>query len=169
MKEWVGSTSLQINFVTTKGKLVDHLSMLANKSVVICEDDADMLESICELLSDFGAQVDKYDNAGLALERIRQRPPDVILSDISMPEMNGFEFLDALNSMGVQVPLIFLTGNADIDSYRRGLVRGHFEFLTKPLVPDALLQAISKALQFTQDSLPGKIREKLSSLETRKS
>lgn len=134
---------------------VANMANFEGKSIVICEDDLDMLESIAELLSDYGANVAKYSSATIALEHIKLNRPDLILSDITMPQMSGLEFLDALNSAGIEVPLIFLTGNADITTYRRGLVRGQFDFLTKPLVPSALIQAVQKALQFSHEAAVG--------------
>lgn len=129
---------------------MDERSIFEGKTVIVCEDDVDMLESISELLSECGAYVDKYTSPALALKHIEGRRPDVILSDINMPDMSGLEFLDALNLAGVEIPLIFLTGNADISTYRSGLIRGQFDFLTKPLVPSALLHAVEKALQFAR-------------------
>jgi FixJ family two-component response regulator len=74
--------------------------------------------------------------------------PDIIISDMRMPEMDGLQFLEALKEIGMPCPVIILTGFADIASIRKSWRLGAFDFLDKPVAKKTLLETIHRALVF---------------------
>lgn len=121
---------------------------LSSKKVVICDDDSALLESLTFFVEAWGVTVIPCADGVEGVKKIISEKPDLIISDINMPNMNGLELLENLNKFQMQVPLIFLTGNNDIDSFRKSLVLGSFEFLTKPVDVEKLKSAVDKALLF---------------------
>jgi putative two-component system response regulator len=91
-------------------------------------------------------------NGMMALKIAEKKPPDVILLDIRMPQMDGFEVCRKLkaNETTADIPVIFLTGESDAASEADALEAGAVGYLTKPIDPAALLAKISACL--SQDS-----------------
>src|SRR4051812_28567726 len=108
-----------------------------DKPVVLIVDDAP--ESIDVLRGVLGAdyQIKAAIHGAIALELVEASPPDLILLDVMMPEMNGFEVCERLkaNPASAHVPVIFVTTLADAGSEGRGLELGAVDYLTKPYVP----------------------------------
>ncbi len=135
---------------------------LSSKKVVICDDDEALLESLTFFVEAWGVQVVPCSDGAEGAKKILSEKPDLIISDINMPNMTGLELLETLNKVQLQVPLIFLTGNNDLDSYRKSLVLGSFEFLTKPVDVEKLKSAVDKALLFGKMDYPkGGFKDKL--------
>ena len=108
-----------------------------SKPVVLVVDDAP--ESIDVLRGVLGAeyQVKAAIHGHVALELVQATPPDLILLDVMMPEMDGFEVCERLkaNPVSANIPVIFVTTLADAGSEGRGLELGAVDYLTKPYVP----------------------------------
>lgn len=79
-----------------------------------------------------------------------ERPPDVVLVDLLLPDSCGYEVKDALQAQGVQGPFIAVTANALPETRQRALSEGFFDFWTKPLDPQHVLEAFSTLLPFAQ-------------------
>ncbi|HKG96887.1 MAG TPA: ATP-binding protein, partial [Pyrinomonadaceae bacterium] len=121
------------------------LGVLAETDLLVVDDSEDTIAMLEQLLKTGGASVTTATNGADALRLAREREFDLILSDISMPEMDGFEFLRRLRKIeGRQdVPVVAITGfgrNADIE---RARAAGFYSHLTKPLN----LQALAEVLQ----------------------
>jgi len=88
-------------------------------------------------------------NGMMALKIVEKQPPDLILLDIRMPGMDGFEVCRTLkaNEASVAIPVIFLTGESDAESEADALAAGAAGFITKPIDPDALLATIADSLK----------------------
>jgi len=113
------------------------MSTSIGKPVVLIVDDAP--ESIDVLRGVLGADyvVKAAIHGSLALELVQTTPPDLILLDVMMPEMNGFEVCEQLKShhATLHIPVIFVTTLGDAGSEGRGLELGAVDYLTKPFVP----------------------------------
>lgn len=120
--------------------------------VLVIEDNADSLTSLLELLEDEGFQVIGARNGLIGLQLTREHLPDVIVSDINMPEINGYGVLYALrrHPKTAKIPIIFITGETTESDRKLSLALGANDFLTKPVVPQEFIQAI--ALQLKEDS-----------------
>lgn len=128
----------------------DKLSLLSQRSFLIVDDSEDTITMLEELLRVSGANVRSATNGAEALRLAAENDFDVILSDISMPEMDGFEFLQTLRQIeGRQhIPVIAITGfgrSTDIERARRA---GFYAHLTKPLNLQVLAEVLQQLLEF---------------------
>lgn len=131
------------------------------KRVLICDDENSMLQIVKDVTDHMGFQAELYENGKLALEAILKSPPELIVTDIYMPEMSGIELLKQLNTKDFKIPVIFLTGSLDSRHLNEAISYGYFDFLHKPLDPFDLIETIQKALNFGFQEPP---REKLREL-----
>ncbi|MEB3291249.1 MAG: response regulator [Leptolyngbya sp.] len=118
------------------------------KKILVIEDDLQVQDNIYDILSleDFYTITASDGAEGLMLAREEQ--PDLIICDIMMPQMDGYEVLAALREQEdtSAIPFIFLTAKADRDDQRHGMDLGADDYLTKPFTPDELRQAITARL-----------------------
>ncbi|MBE9185203.1 PAS domain-containing protein [Microcoleus sp. LEGE 07076] len=114
--------------------------------VLAVDDDADARDLVVFLLEDCGATVTAVSNAADALAVLTQSAPDVLLSDIGMPDTDGYTLLQQVRTLpaeqGGLVPAIALTAYAGEIDYRQALAAGFQRHLSKPLDADKLMQAI---------------------------
>jgi putative two-component system response regulator len=121
---------------------------MEDKPVVLAVDDTpENLDVVKGLLSSRYV-VKAAINGMMALKIAEKKPPDVILLDIRMPQMDGFEVCRKLkaNETTADIPVIFLTGESDAASEADALEAGAVGYLTKPIDPAALLAKISACL-----------------------
>jgi CheY-like chemotaxis protein len=113
--------------------------------VLLVEDDRDTREMYCEYLSFSGMDVTEARDGRRALERAAQQPPDVVVTDIAMPVMDGLELSRRLRAATAtrDVPIIAVSGQAS-DSARQA---GADVVLDKPCEPDRLLHVIEGVLR----------------------
>ena len=127
-------------------------SMAANESatvpsqptVLVVEDEPVILEIITSLLQEEQYKVLQAPNGQAALALLEDDRPDLIISDIRMPGMDGFELCERVraNPDFAQLPFIFLTGRDERADMRRGMGLGADDYLTKPFDPEDLLTAV---------------------------
>jgi len=119
---------------------------LSGIRVLAVDDDADTRDLVVFLLEDCGASVTAVSNADDALAVLTQSVPDVLLSDIGMPDTDGYMLLRQVRALppeqGGLVPAIALTAYAGEIDYRLALAAGFQRHLSKPLDPDQLVQAM---------------------------
>jgi signal transduction histidine kinase len=113
-------------------------------TVLVVEDEPVILEIITSLLQEEQYKVLQAPNGQAALALLEDDRPDLIISDIRMPGMDGFELCERVrtNPDFVQLPFIFLTGRDERADMRRGMGLGADDYLTKPFDPDDLLTAV---------------------------
>jgi len=122
-------------------------------TILLVEDDQALLDGIADILeiSDIGYTIDimKATNGLMGLEAIKGRVPDLIISDIMMPRMGGFEFLEQLRKQPdwVHIPVIFLTAKGTTDDILKGRLSGAELYITKPYDSDELLQLVKSQLK----------------------
>ena len=122
---------------------------LVVKRILVIDDDARLREHYRQLLKLEGYEVVEARNGREGVERARQDAPDLVLCDITMPEMNGHRVLETLRSEPrlAHVPFVFLTGWSEAEDIRTGMNLGADDYLTKPVVPDELVAAIRARLR----------------------
>jgi DNA-binding response OmpR family regulator len=125
-------------------------------SIVILEDDTALSETLRLHLSSEGYSVRVAADATEGIRAIMAEVPDLILSDISLPYMGGFELLEVLqrDETTQSVPVILLTGLRDDESYMKGMQLGASSYLTKPVSREDLLEAIAAALRTANKKKP---------------
>jgi DNA-binding NarL/FixJ family response regulator len=119
------------------------------KRILVIDDDARLRESYMEILRLEGYEVVEARNGREGVERARREPPDLVLCDITMPEMNGHRVLETLRAepRTAHVPFVFLTGWNEREDIRTGMNLGADDYLTKPVVPDELAATIRARLR----------------------
>lgn len=124
-------------------------SNVAKKSVLVVDDAPDNLTLLCELLKDH-YQVKVANSGETALKIARSKtPPDIILLDIMMPRMDGYEVCRLLkrDSNTAGIPVIFLTARSDPESEAYGFDLGVADYITKPISPPIVLARIKAQIQ----------------------
>ena len=119
----------------------------AKASVLVVDDEADIRESLRMILEFEGYRVEEARNGLEALQKVRERPPDALLLDIRMPEMDGLETLRALRERGYDMPVLVLSGHADVATAVEATRRGAFDFFEKPLQRDRVLLTLRNAVE----------------------
>jgi signal transduction histidine kinase len=117
--------------------------------VLLIDDNAKLRKEIVNLLEISGFTVDTAKNGRIGLERIKETLPDIVLCDLMMPEMDGYETLQAIrNDPDIEtLPVLILTARGERPQMRRGMALGADDYITKPCKIDDLLQAIRAALR----------------------
>jgi len=119
------------------------------KKILVVDDDALLRKILQSSLERKGYQVVSVDSGKSALVRFSQDVPDIIISDVSMPEMDGFEFCRQLRSQpsGKLIPFIFLSAKDDLDNRIQGHTIGADSYLTKPFEMKELLANIESLIE----------------------
>lgn len=126
------------------------------KRILVIDDDARLREQYTEILKLEGYQVTEARNGREGIEKARKEPPDLVLCDITMPEMNGHRVLETLRNepRTAHLPFVFLTGWSEQADIRTGMNLGADDYLTKPVVPDELVAAIRARLRRSEKAAP---------------
>ncbi len=143
---------------------------MARETILVVEDNDVMRQGLQALLEESGFYVISAFNGVEALEQMNWSTPDLILSDISMPEMDGFEFFEAVRAQPqwVSIPFIFLTGRDDDTDRLKARKIGSDDYLTKPCPLERLAQSVdtlmdrinqAKKIPLGQVGPSGKIEE----------
>src|SRR5208282_4060522 len=112
-----------------------------SKSVLIAEDETVLRESLAELLAGEGYEVLQAANGKEAHALVLQRPVDVVLTDMRMPEMDGMALLGHLQKIAPQTPVIVATAFGTIESAVAAMQAGAYDYLLKPVqFEDVLLK-----------------------------
>ena len=120
-------------------------------TTILCiEDEAELRENIAEELQDAGYHVEEACDGREGLEMILKHQPDLVISDITMPRMNGHELLQEIREKHKKLsdmPFIFLSALADREDVRTGLKLGADDFLTKPIDLEVLVDRVFTRLR----------------------
>ncbi len=115
--------------------------------VLIVEDDEDLNRTMCAFLSQNGYETKGCLSANEAYNAMYNNPFDIIISDIMMSEIDGFEFAETVRKVNPTVPIIFATARDDFGAKKRGFSAGIDDYMTKPLDLPELLLRISALLR----------------------
>ena len=115
-------------------------------TVFVVDDDEGVRAAIQGLLKSAGLRCESFRSAEEFLRKNRPDGPSCLVLDVSLPGVNGLEFQRELADAGLLIPIIFITGHGDIPMTVKAMKSGAVEFLTKPFVDQALLDAIQQAL-----------------------
>jgi CheY-like chemotaxis protein len=115
--------------------------------VLAVDDDEDTLEMLSLFLRRAGAEVAAAASAAAALEALERFRPDVLVADIGMPEVDGYELIRRVRALGAErggsTPAVALTAYAGENDRARALRSGFQAHLPKPVEPDALIDAVT--------------------------
>lgn len=124
------------------------------KRILIIDDERGIRETLTDLLLFEDYEVNSAENGRLGIAKALETTPDLIICDVMMPEMNGFETLQALRQVKklAYVPFIFLTAKAEKSDLREGMNLGADDFITKPFSSKELLQVVKLRLEKAERS-----------------
>ncbi|MCC7146484.1 MAG: sigma-54-dependent Fis family transcriptional regulator [Phycisphaeraceae bacterium] len=120
------------------------------KTILIVEDETVLRESLAELLGEEGYEVLQAGDGKAAYECVLQRPVDLVLSDVRMPEMDGMSLLARLQQTAPETPVIMITAYGTVEMAVAAMRAGAHDYLLKPVQFDDVLLKIERALQFGQ-------------------
>ena len=116
-------------------------------SILIVEDDITFGMMLKTWLGKKGFEVSSVSNIARARKHIESQNVDLILSDLRLPDHEGIDLLKWMNEQGMDIPLIIMTGYADIQSAVQAMKLGARDYIAKPVNPEELLKKISECLQ----------------------
>lgn len=114
--------------------------------VHVVDDDVAVRQSLSFLLASDGLPVCLHESATAFLDSVREAPSGCIITDVRMPGIDGIEFLRRLKARGFAVPVIVMTGHADVPLAVDAMKEGAVDFVEKPFDDDLFLAAIRSAL-----------------------
>ncbi|MFO7993090.1 MAG: response regulator [Marinobacter sp.] len=121
-------------------------------TVYVVDDDAGMLESTQWLLESVGLQVQPYADGRHFLEAVDPSRTGCVILDIRMPGLGGLNVQEELQKRGSHLPIIFVSGHADVAIVVRAFKSGAFDFIEKPFNEQLLLDSVQQALQQHQQA-----------------
>lgn len=119
----------------------------ATAKILLVEDDPIMQKIVAEVLKSAGYGVEIAPDGIVALMQIAREKYDLVLTDINMPHFDGYQLLNYMKENGINIPLVFITGQISEEDERKGLIKGAAEYIRKPVDRDLLLMRIGKLLK----------------------
>jgi len=118
------------------------------KSILVIDDNDDVRTIVTTVLRNFGFAVREATSGDAAIEMVLAEKPDLIISDLRMPGMDGHHLLSAIRELQstAAIPFILMTGSGSHEDFRRGMVSGADDYLQKPFTPDELIEAVLSRL-----------------------
>jgi FixJ family two-component response regulator len=120
---------------------------MTGQIVFIVDDDADLRDALAMLMRASGLTAETFASAKDLLQRIGQRDAGCLVLDIRMPGMSGIELQAELHKRRIGLPIIFLTGHADVPLAVKAMKAGAFDFIQKPLDEHRLVMGVMNALR----------------------
>ena len=129
-----------------------------HKRLLIVDDEPNLLRAVAAVLRDEGFEISTARNGREALVTIAQNPPDLIVSDVRMPGMDGYSLAKRLRSTAsfALIPIVFLSAKSEIEDRIEGFRSGVDVYLAKPFEPDeliAVIRGILHRVEFTHSTI----------------
>ena len=137
--------------------------------VLVVDDDRSFRRFVCDLLAHAGFDVDEAADAGEALARAKRRPPQLVLLDVKLPRVSGYELFKQLHDrLGDDLPVVFVSGERT-DAYDRvaGLMLGADDYIVKPFDPSELIARVRRLVRPVPENGNGAASEAIESLTSR--
>ncbi|MBT9684226.1 response regulator transcription factor [Pseudoflavonifractor sp. MCC625] len=115
--------------------------------ILVLEDDAKLNQTVCTYLNDSGFSAKGCLSANAAYDELYNHLYDVIVSDIMMPEVDGFEFAETVRRVNKTIPILFMSAKDDLPSKQKGFLLGIDDYMVKPIELDELLLRIRALLR----------------------
>lgn len=119
-------------------------------TIFVVDDNRRVRETMREVLEDHGWVVEDFESCEKFLEAFRPQRPGCLLLDAYLPEMSGLELLQTLKKDGTHLPVIMITGAADVTMAVEAMKAGAIDFVEKPIAHDDLLACVTRALEQDQ-------------------
>ncbi|MCJ7809136.1 MAG: sigma-54 dependent transcriptional regulator, partial [Desulfobulbaceae bacterium] len=120
--------------------------MEKKNSILVVDDDHAHRTMLKTLLSGWSYRIEEADDGGAAIQKVKERPFDLILMDIRMVKISGLEALSAIKSYNPAIPIIIMTAYSSVETAVEALKNGAYDYLTKPLDFDELRLILDRAM-----------------------
>ena len=115
--------------------------------VFLVDDDPDLRDGLKNLLRSVGIKVESFGSTSEFMQHKRADSPGCLVLDVRLPGTSGLDFQHELGRMGINLPIVFMTGYADVPMSVRAMKAGATDFLTKPFRDQEMLDAVSVAIE----------------------
>ena len=116
-------------------------------NILVVEDDAKLTRGVCTYLNDSGFHATGCSSASEAYDEMYNNLYELIISDIMMPEIDGFEFAQTVRQVNKRIPILFMSAKDDIPSKQKGFQLGIDDYMVKPVVLEELLMRVRALLR----------------------
>jgi len=120
---------------------------MQEKNILVVDNDTIILDSLCNFLSEEGYQTRGLKTLNQALKELKNQNYCLVITDLNLPDGNGFELLDAISNNYLQTVVIAITDYGTIESAVTAIKKGAYDYLTKPIVDDDLKLAVERAIK----------------------
>lgn len=153
-------------------KMKSHMSQSELPLIAIVDDDPSVQQGLSGLIRSVGLRVETFASAQEFLARSGPEALSCLVLDLQLPGLSGLDLQKQMAEVGLEIPIVFLTGHGDIPASVQAMKAGAVEFLTKPFDDERLLQAIQEAVERDrqtrqQHAERHELRERYESLTTR--
>jgi len=119
----------------------------SNSVIAVVDDDPSVRQGLQRLIRSAGWEAETFASAEEFLARPREAAPSCLILDLQLPDLNGLDLQRRMAEVGLEIPIVFLTGHGTIPASVQAMKAGAVEFLTKPFDDDDLLQAVQEAIE----------------------
>ena len=116
--------------------------------ILLVDDEIEILQGRSKIIKNLGHECITAKSGNEAIKIIKQENPDIVLTDIKMPNGDGFAVLNAAHKFDPDIPVIVFTGRPSIDSAVEALKQGAFDYIQKPVTKDIIQVILKKAIEF---------------------
>jgi DNA-binding NtrC family response regulator len=120
---------------------------MTEKNILLIDNDRIILDSLCEFLSLEGFQTSGAETLRTALGKLQQQNYSLVITEVNLPDGDGFDLLDTVRKDYPKTVVIVMTGYGSIESAVKAIKRGAYEYLTKPIVDDELRLVVERAIK----------------------
>ena len=120
---------------------------MSKGSILVVDDESEIREGLELLLKTEGYQVSSAETGQSGLTRLEERPYDLLLLDVSLPDKNGIEMLKEIHRQDPQMPIVMITAYGSIEMARAAFKSGAMDYITKPWSNDELLAQVAQAVE----------------------
>jgi DNA-binding response OmpR family regulator len=114
--------------------------------VLVVDDEAEVRALLEDFLAPKGYRVRSVADGAMALREVMKEVPDLVLLDIDMPRLDGIEALRAIRGVAREVRIVMISGKSSLDTAKRALVYGAFDYIAKPFDLDHLSEVVAAAV-----------------------
>ena len=120
------------------------------KTLLIIDDQVELAESLRDILEDTFESIICLNDGKQALEYIKLSKPNMIISDVQMPRLNGIELITNLKALGIDIPVVLMTAGGDKEMMLKAIRLGVSDFLEKPFTEEVLVETIDKIKEISK-------------------
>ena len=120
------------------------------RTILVIDDEELLRQLFCSLLEKLGYQVLTAENGRIGLDLIEKKHPDLVLTDLRMPEMDGMELIKQSTRLLPEIPIIVISGTGNVSDAIKAIRLGAYDYLTKPLDFDEVRLTMERAMDHSQ-------------------